>query len=267
MQKPYFYALYCGLLTKRNLFHRILSITLKGDAMILVNIESLSLSELRSIAEQEGIENSGTLPREELISLLEEKYEEEDDQTAESDANMRYMAGLTDYRGVSIGDIPGVEELPESYPDTEIHLVKKNSSWMYAFWSISQTDSDRIQDAKGSLVLSVSIENDGKREDYDIPLSFTDSEWNVGTVYGDGWCRVALTEIRESGERVALAVSEPQRLTDAYWLRHADEMRYSDSLYRLYLMLLSTKEGELADNPAVREIIELFRKEDTLINE
>ena len=78
MQKPYFYALYCGLLTKRNLFHRILSITLKGDAMILVNIESLSLSELRSIAEQEGIENSGTLPREELISLLEEKYEEEE---------------------------------------------------------------------------------------------------------------------------------------------------------------------------------------------
>ena len=136
--------------------------------MILVNIESLSISELRSIAEQEGIADSGTLSREELISLLEEIYEEEDEGDGESDPNMRYMSGLTDYRGVSIGEIPGVEELPDSYPDTEIHLIKKNSSWMYAFWSISQMDSDRIQDENGSIVLSVSIENDGRREDYDI---------------------------------------------------------------------------------------------------
>ena len=138
---------------------------------------------------------------------------------------------------------------------------------MYAFWSISQMDSDRIQDENGSIVLSVSIENDGRREDYDIPLSFSDSQWNVGTQYGEGWCRVSLVEIKSSGERAVLAVSEPQRLTDSYWLKHVDEMRYSDSVYRLYLTLLSTKEGELADNPAVREIIELFRKEDTLANE
>lgn len=235
--------------------------------MILVNIESLSISELRSIAEQEGIADSGTLSREELISLLEEIYEEEDEGDGESDPNMRYMSGLTDYRGVSIGEIPGVEELPDSYPDTEIHLIKKNSSWMYAFWSISQMDSDRIQDENGSIVLSVSIDNDGRREDYDIPLSFSDSQWNVGTQYGEGWCRVSLVEIKSSGERAVLAVSEPQRLTDSYWLKHVDEMRYSDSVYRLYLTLLSTKEGELADNPAVREIIELFRKEDTLANE
>ena len=74
--------------------------------MILVNIESLSISELRSIAEQEGIADSGTLSREELISLLEEIYEEEDEGDGESDPNMRYMSGLTDYRGVSIGEIP-----------------------------------------------------------------------------------------------------------------------------------------------------------------
>ena len=43
-------------------------------------------------------------------------------------------------------------------------------------------------------------------------------------------------------------------------------MKYSDSIYRLYLTLVTTKEGDIVDNPVVREIIQLFRKED-LLNE
>ena len=40
-------------------------------------------------------------------------------------------------------------------------------------------------------------------------------------------------------------------------------MKYSDSLYRLYLTLITTREGDLVDNPVVRDIVNLFRKEDT----
>lgn len=47
--------------------------------MILVNIESLSLSELRNIAEQEGISDSDVMDRDELVEALQEKCEEEDD--------------------------------------------------------------------------------------------------------------------------------------------------------------------------------------------
>ena len=42
--------------------------------MILVNVESLSESELRSIAMQEGIDGAGALSREEIVSLLEDMY-------------------------------------------------------------------------------------------------------------------------------------------------------------------------------------------------
>ncbi len=230
--------------------------------MILVNIDSLSESELRSIAEQEGIEGAAALPREEIISLLEEKYGDDQDPDG-SDPNLRYMSGLTDYRDISkyVEDLPGVEELPESYPDTEIHLIKKNGSWLFAFWSLSPNDSDRLQDDGASLSLSVTIENNGKREEYDIPVSFTDSEWNVGIPYGNGFCRVSLVAEKD-GKRTVLAISESEDLTDSYWLSHTEEMKYSDSLYRLYLMLISTKEGNLVDNPVVSDIIQLFRKED-----
>ena len=162
---------------------------------------------------------------------------------------------------VDIRILPGVEELPESYPDTEIHLIKKNGSWLFAFWSLSPNDSDRLQDDGASLSLSITIENNGRREEYDIPVSFTDSEWNVGIPYGNGSCRVSLVAEKD-GKRTVLAISESEDLTDSYWLSHTEEMKYSDSLYRLYLMLISTKEGNLVDNPVVSDIIQLFRKED-----
>ena len=83
--------------------------------MILVNIESLSVDELRGIAEQEGIGNIEALSREDIIELLREKYEEEDDyEIARNDPNLRYLSGITDYREISdyVEGLPGVEELP-----------------------------------------------------------------------------------------------------------------------------------------------------------
>ena len=231
--------------------------------MILVNVESLSESELRSIAMQEGIDGAGALSREEIVSLLEDMYGDSDSDSQSKDPNLRYMSGLTDYRDISkyVENLPGVEDLPDSYPDTEIHLIKKNGAWLYAFWSLSPNDSDRLQNEGASLVLSVTIDNNGSREEYDIPVSFLDSAWNIGIPYGCGFCRVSLSFIK-NGEKSILAVSQPEELTDSYWLRHTDEMKYNDSLYRLYLTLVTTKEGNIVDNPVVQDIIQLFRKED-----
>ena len=120
----------------------------KGDAMILVNIDSLSMSELRNIAQQEGILNIDNLDRDEIISELREKYADDDDDQNEmgSDSNLRYLSGITDYREIDeyVPGLPGVEELPAEYPDTEIHLLLRSSTWAYCYWQISQLDSDRI---------------------------------------------------------------------------------------------------------------------------
>lgn len=238
----------------------------KGDAMILVNIDSLSMSELRNIAQQEGILNIDNLDRDEIISELREKYADDDDDQNEmgSDSNLRYLSGITDYREIDeyVPGLPGVEELPAEYPDTEIHLLLRSSTWAYCYWQISQLDSDRIANSGASLFLAVRIVRSGAEEFYDIPVSLSDSEWNIGIPYGDGNASVSLvSEI--GGERTVLASSGEVALIDSYWLNHREEMKESDSLYRLYLSLLTTREGKIVDNPVVQDIVELFREEDS----
>ena len=89
--------------------------------MILINIDSLSTTELQYIAQQEGLATWQSLDREELIDALEEAFEDQDDEipaVLKGKINRnRYCNSLTDYRGTlqHINGLPGVEELPESY--------------------------------------------------------------------------------------------------------------------------------------------------------
>ena len=233
--------------------------------MILVNIESLSVEELMGIAAQEGIGNIDTLSREEIIELLREKYEEDDAPGMNGvDPNLRYLSGITDYREISdyVEGLPGVEALPDEYPETEIHLMLRSSSWAYCYWQLSQLESDRIADACGSLFLAVRIVRSGAEEYYDIPVSLSDNEWNIGIPYGDGSASVSLVS-EVDGERKILASSGAIALVESYWLEHRSEMKESDSLYRLYLSLITTREGQLVDNPVVQDIVEYFREEDS----
>ena len=99
--------------------------------MVLIKLEKLSESELRSIAEQESIESWQTLSRDSLIEALTEKYEDENGDYALEDRsenhNLKYLTGLTDYKDISdsVEGLPGVEELPLTYPETSIHLLYK----------------------------------------------------------------------------------------------------------------------------------------------
>ncbi len=232
--------------------------------MILVNIESLSVDELKGIAAQEGIGNIDLLSREEIIELLREKYEEDDDSGMnELDPNLRYLSGITDYRGISdyVEGLPGVEELPDSYPETEVHLLMRSSSWVYCYWSIAPAISDQIAEKGGSVALRVSIINGGKSEVYDVPVSLSDSEWNIGIPYGDGYCSVSLISTVE-GESKELAVSGRVGLIYPYWLFHKEEMADNDSLYRIYVSLITSKDGSMVHNAPVRDIITAFREAD-----
>ena len=83
--------------------------------MILINIDSLSTTELQYIAQQEGVKSWKDLDREELIDALEEAFGEQDDenlQTIKGKINRnRYCNSLTSYRGNShpVNGLPGTE--------------------------------------------------------------------------------------------------------------------------------------------------------------
>ena len=230
--------------------------------MILVNIESLSLSELRNIAEQEGISDSDVMDRDELVEALQEKYEEEDD-APDSDTNTRYLSGITDFRGMGnyVEGLPGVVDLPDDYADTEIHLVLRNCLWAYCYWTFSQREADEIADNGWSVYLAVTIMADGRMDKFEVPTALGDSEWNLSIPYGDGWAEVSLVSGRGEERRVH-AVSSRIQLIDPYWIRNRKEMKSSDMLYRVYLSMLTTKEGAIVENQVVEDIVELFREED-----
>ncbi len=238
--------------------------------MVLVNLESLSTSELRNIAEQEGIEDFSDMDREELIMSLEEKYEEQSpnldsDEDIARTVNVRNITSLSDNvsHSNSITELPGVEGLPESYQETSIHLLYKNTEWGYAFWSLSSLDSNRIEEEKGTVILAVNMTGrDGKKETYDILIGDDDRAWNIGFSRGISECSVSLVVEYHNGKREVLVESGTIHLPSSYWLEHYDEMKRNDTLFKVYFSLLTTKTGEVISNSVVRDIISHYREED-----
>ena len=223
--------------------------------MILIKIDSLSTQELRNIAEGEGIENYETLEREELIQILREIYEEEDDVAERADVNRRFLYGITDYRDIdkNVVELPGVEELPESYPNTEIHLLYKNPDWAYCYWGISPQDLTRLENLKkGELKLRTTVVRNGVNESFDIPVSIEDTEWTVSLPSDGGECYVSLI-VDASGEDLELAHSSRIKLAQSYWLEHKEEIK--DMTKTDAAKVVGKKAAERAIAAGVKEVV------------
>lgn len=236
--------------------------------MILIQIDTLSLNELQCIAQQEGIADFETLSREELIEELREIYEDDaDSRESTSDVatvGKRFVSGLTDYRGdeATVDSLPGVEELPLVYPETSVHILSKNATWIYCYWSLSPLESEKYTEKYGSfdIILNVNVERpSGRNESFDIHVSENDLDWNINVPQGEGNVSVKLMIGTPSGERIAVASSEKLPLVFCYWLEHADEAVRSEDLIRRYLSILTTREGQLSSCLTVREIVDNIR--------
>ena len=232
--------------------------------MILIKIDSLSTKELRNIAEQEGLDGYESLSREELIDELQDFYGDDEDFVPGGDVNRRFLCGITDYRGIDqdVQELPGVEELPLDYPSTDIHLLYKNPSWGYCYWSVSPQDMMKLQERNiTELILLVSVRTFKGTEEFEVPVSIEDTDWNIGLPVHGGECSVALV-VRENGHLLELAHSNEISLVKSYWLEHPKEMLENEQLFKVYLSMITTKEGQLAESPVVYDIISTYHKED-----
>ena len=59
------------------------------------------------------------------------------------------------------------------------------------------------------------------------------------------------------GENLELAHSSSLTLVESYWLEHGQEIKDNDNLFKIYLSLLTTKEGNVAESPLLDEILKL----------
>lgn len=240
--------------------------------MILINIDSLSTTELQYIAQQEGLAAWQTLDREALIDALEEAFEDQDD---EIPANLkgkinrnRYCNSLTDFRGPMqhINGLPGVEELPDSYFDTSIHLMLRDPQWAYAYWSLSPSALTTVfgeeGDQENDLFLRVRETklSDQSVQTYDISITREDDQWNINLPELGASYVVDLCYRDQKGNEISLARSREVRTCRSYWLDKVEELAMNRDLFTVHFSSLVTKEGELVDNAVLREIAQTLGK-------
>ena len=95
------------------------------------------------------------------------------------------------------------------------------------------------------MLLVALTRKNGEKECYDIPISDDDDEWNIGFSYESQTIIVSLCVDYPDGTRDTLAQSKPLELCSSYWIDHKDEMKENDSLFKIYLSLITTKTGEI----------------------
>jgi hypothetical protein len=241
--------------------------------MILINIDSLSTTELQYIAKQEGFENWQTLDRAALIEELEDAYDEQVDDNLSSGAKYsvarkRFCNALTDYRGnqQDVNDLPGVEDLPENYAETAIHLLLRDPEWGYAYWALSPATKAMVISEpnahKGELFLRVTkIECKGKEpKTFDISVGVDDSQWNINLADMGCSYSVALCFKDHKGVITSLAESKCIETFFPYWADHYEEIAMNRKLFSIHFSSLVTKEGEVADNAILHEIAQTLSK-------
>ncbi len=240
--------------------------------MILINIDSLSTTELQYIAQQECLEDWQTLNRKELIDALEEAFGEQDDEVSSAQKGKihrnRFCNSLTDYRGdkQNLSDLPGVEQLPETYLDTSIHLLLRDPQWAYAYWSLSPAsqlmvfgDDGQVQSSLFLRIQETKLES-GDVITFDIVVDREDTQWNINLPNMGSSYLVDLCWRDRKGNEMSLAQSKSVDTYPAYWQKYREEMVENYSLFLSNFSSLVTKEGEIVDNAVIRELAQHLSK-------
>lgn len=241
--------------------------------MILINIDSLSTTELQYIAQQEGLMNWQSFDRDQLIDELEEAFGEQDEETTSAGLKSkmnrnRYCNSLTDYRGneQNVNGLPGVEELPESYFETSIHLLLRDPEWAHAYWSISPAAKLQVfgEDGSsgGSLFLRIKQVDLATLEvqSFDISIDADDNQWNINLPSIGCSYTVDLCWRDKKGTEISLAQSHSVETYHPYWWDHLDDLTMDKNLFMVHFSSLITKEGEIVDNAVVREMAQKLSK-------
>lgn len=239
--------------------------------MVLINLGSLSDSELRYIAQQEGFEDWETAERDDLTERLLDKYEEEDvtlPATAGSVTARKFMTSLTDFgmHASSSDSLPGVESLPDMYNDTSIHLLIRDPEWAYVFWSIAPSVREQFgteDQMDVFLRVNETIEETGEKKFFDITVSLKDEEWNINLPDMNGTYAVSLFVQKHGEEAEELCASKPVRMYRPYLFDHCQEIGADKNTYLVQFSSMVTRGGAVADNPMMRRIVESFAREAT----
>lgn len=235
--------------------------------MILVNIDSLSMTELRYLAKQEGIEDVEIKDKDDLLDELSDIFDIFDgsiqlDGDKLSSSNQRYVNALSDFPGhEKVDDLPGVEDLEEVYMETSMHLMLRDFNWAFAYWSIAPLTYTKLMEEDESylqnLFLRVTSTNDetGESSIYDIKVDKEDTSWSINLFEFGHTYQVALCCKSDAGMLIALAQSLAVKVPLPYWYVHFNELEEDPVLFNSLFSSIITKGGNYRDNIVVPKVV------------
>jgi len=235
--------------------------------MITPNMEALSLVELQYIARKQGVKGSEMMDRETLVEILEELFEDNGNSLPGEGSNFapsnqrRFFNTLVEHANRSMGTLPGVVALPETYAQTAIHLMLKDPYWAHAYWDVCPTEINRLEQSEEpySLVLrltmlgSSSLSDDG--ESYDINVHKGDVSWNINLPKQGRTYKASLLCRTASGKEESLCHSNHITSPQCRWIERADELNRDPKLFKLLYSSIVTKGKVLLDCPLVQEMV------------
>ncbi|MBK5201414.1 MAG: DUF4912 domain-containing protein [Spirochaetaceae bacterium] len=235
--------------------------------MILVNIDSLSVAELRYLAQCEGVEDFDSKDSEELLDELGDILDISDGvfhlhNNGFSTSGQRYINALSDFPGHEVVEgLPGVEPLATIYMETSIHLMLRDLNWAFAYWTISPLTANKLNNEDSSYLENVflrvtSTDNKtGLNSIYDIDLKKDDTKWNINLPeFGQSY-QVALCVKSNSGLLIALAQSMAVNVPIPYWTTNSEELEEDSVLFNALFSSIVSKEGMYRDNVVIPQVV------------
>lgn len=135
------------------------------------NLESMSTSDLISIADDYGIDIPDNLNRRFIIAELLEAADESEN-TKKADSNVV----------IKENSEPIPEVLPTTYNETQICAILRNPAWVFVFWDIKESELSKLKNEYFSIQLFLHVtfyeteEKEKSVDTFDIKIKDEDRE-------------------------------------------------------------------------------------------
>ena len=144
---------------------------MKEEKISRTYLETLSFSDLVTLADDYGVDVPDDLDRRFLIAELLELAEESENEDEEMEIS-------TD------NDLNNKHSLSGNYNETQISCVLRNPAWLFVFWNISTQDAEKIEEAMGGalrirICILNNIEDPTPNEVIEVQCSSTSQEQYV----------------------------------------------------------------------------------------
>ncbi|MBR0318180.1 MAG: DUF4912 domain-containing protein [Spirochaetia bacterium] len=147
-------------------------------------LQSLSLSDLITLAQQQGIINPADMEREDLIDSIIDAFEESRLEKLEDDNwTIQSMYRKFDIFQDEEISLEKVAEIPDHFNASKVEILLVNPLMAFVFWEYGDSSRDIAQKCSrhNNLLLRVHEKNlsDNSESFFDIPIKFEENKWYI----------------------------------------------------------------------------------------